>query len=1174
MKRSLCNATVVLTMLVAAHVHAQPIPKLVTQTGHSNDIADIAFSPDGRYVITGGSDQVAFLWDVETGTEIRRFRARSATPNYAGFAAAFSADGASVVTATDTLQVWSVETGLEVGTFQAEPMPFTSIAATPDGAHLVTAAMDGLLVWSLSTGRPIRRLRGHEEVDAVAVSADSRLALTGSRDGTAKLWSLESGKSLHTYRPPAPPAGIDWVHAVGFSQDGRYVAVGSANGAFVWSVDGHELVASIGQQSGLGMPMFDVRSVAFTPDGQSLMTGGARSMGNGVAQVWSIETGRELATFGDPHGGFMTFEFNARLSPDGRHIVTAGGRTAVVWSVTGRRQPLPLRGYALSAVTVEFSPDGQNVLVGGADEPRVWSMETGSELRRFPTGQEQFGLAKFSADGRVVFSQFDQSLTAWSVDTGERLRTYTHPPDHFGQWAVSPRGVWLLTSGETDVRLADAESGRAINRFSGHREFVHFSEVTGAGRYLLTASADRTVLWSVDTGREVLRVKGMANEVYAVDTSADGRFLVTGDGKLGGMGPGSAYLWSVESGRMLQRFGPHERAVWLAKASPDGSRVLTSALGKTARVWSSESGEELSRLEGHDDQISSAAFSQDGRHVLTGSLDGTARLWDASSGRELARLISFADDTWVAVAPDGRFDTNELDRIRGLHWIMPDDPMRPLPLEIFMREYYEPRLLPRLMAGERFEPLPPLVDINRLRPEISIFAIEPEADGTVSVTVEVASIASPRSDAPSYLNDPYDVRVFRDGQLVAYAPAGRDWESETGLPRDEALAQWRSGSRIDTDPSSGKALLRFDRIRIPAHGDAVEFSAYAFNSDRVKSETARRRFTPQTSRPGERRAYIVAVGVNAFDNSAWDLTFAAEDARQMLAVLPAKLRTTGAFDSIVTVPLISDGASSADRPRRVGRATKANVRAAIDRLAGRSADDQTTASFPNAELLRPAGPDDLVLIGFSSHGYADDRGNFYLFPEDIGSEAVAVDDTLLERTISSAELTAWLRDVDAGDLIMIVDACYSATSIEGSGFKPAPMGSRGLGQLAYDKGMRILTATQARSLALESERIRQGLLSYALLKDGLEAEQADYRPRDRRISMSEWLSYSLDRVPRLHDQIRAGDLQRLDGARGTVAVFGAADGEDAPASLQRPQLFDFTARERDTPLANLDAPTN
>ena len=69
-------------------------------------------------------------------------------------------------------------------------------------------------------------------------------------------------------------------------------------------------------------------------------------------------------------------------------------------------------------------------------------------------------------------------------------------------------------------------------------------------------------------------------------------------------------------------------------------------------------------------------------------------------------------------------------------------------------------------------------------------------------------------------------------------------------------------------------------------------------------------------------------------------------------------------------------------------------------------------------------------------------------------------------------------------MVMIVDACHSAAGVP-EGFKPGPMGDRGLGQLAYDKGMRILAATQANDVALESGQIGQGLLTYALVEDGL-----------------------------------------------------------------------------------------
>jgi uncharacterized caspase-like protein len=138
-----------------------------------------------------------------------------------------------------------------------------------------------------------------------------------------------------------------------------------------------------------------------------------------------------------------------------------------------------------------------------------------------------------------------------------------------------------------------------------------------------------------------------------------------------------------------------------------------------------------------------------------------------------------------------------------------------------------------------------------------------------------------------------------------------------------------------------------------------------------------------------------------------------------------------------------------------------------------------------------------VVIAVSSHGYTDPQGRFYIVPYDTGPVSDGqITAEVLGRFISSDELSQWLRDIDAGEMVMIVDTCHSAATVEADGFKPGPMGSRGLGQLAYDKGMKILAASQADDVALEVEGLKQGLLTYALVHDGLEAGGADYQPKD------------------------------------------------------------------------------
>jgi uncharacterized caspase-like protein len=286
------------------------------------------------------------------------------------------------------------------------------------------------------------------------------------------------------------------------------------------------------------------------------------------------------------------------------------------------------------------------------------------------------------------------------------------------------------------------------------------------------------------------------------------------------------------------------------------------------------------------------------------------------------------------------------------------------------------------------------------------------------------------------------------------------------------------------------------------------------------------------------------------------------DARKMQINLAERLKKNLDYEEVVPIPLISDRTVAPGE----ARATKANLRTVLELLAGKPVPDQIRKEIPRSDRIREATPNDLVLITFSGHGYAGDHGIFYLLPEDVGpGRGIDVTPELLAHCVSSEELAEWLRDVDAGDMAMVVDACHSAASVEGEGFKPGPMGSRGLGQLAFDKGMRILAASQADSVALESNQLEQGLLSYALVQDGLEQGKADYRPMDRVIMLSEWMAYGTNRVPVLYEEIRAGKIQ---GARGVEKLEESGNAKRAQKirSLQQPALFDFTKSRRDVRL--------
>jgi uncharacterized caspase-like protein len=516
---------------------------------------------------------------------------------------------------------------------------------------------------------------------------------------------------------------------------------------------------------------------------------------------------------------------------------------------------------------------------------------------------------------------------------------------------------------------------------------------------------------------------------------------------------------------------------------------------------------------------------------------------------------------------------------------MPDDPFRPLSPEIFMRDYYEPRLLPRLLAcheaeangadpeacKKAFKPVRPLGELNRIQPEVRIVGVErgSSADEAL-VTVEVAGKKDETQKNHKTETAAYDLRLFRDGQIVGQWP-----EPKGGMGGAEDIGQWKSDSLVPGTKGEGKAAHTF-RVKLAARdrGQPVKFTAYAFNEDRVKSETAspdQSYRVPDDIGPAKPRAYVITIGVNDYENPKWKLGFAVKDALDLSGAL-------GSIEGykVVSVPLVSGQKDGAP----FDQATKQDIADALALLGGHEEHRERLrgAIGSDADQLRKATPDDLVILGFSGHGYADKQGRFYLLPSNSGKEAPSESGTddaaILSKFVSSEELSQWLKDVDAGELAMIIDACHSAASVP-AGFKPGPMGDRGLGQLAYDKGMRILAATQADNVALESEKLGQGLLTYALVDEGLKAHKAAPDGKGP-ITIGAWLHYAEQRVPQLYDDIQAGRIQAVkleaanDAARALTKepIIDPAFRDQIAKHAQTPQLFDFYKRAKDPTLGS------
>lgn len=1083
-------------------------PRLVVQTGHSLTVTSVAFSPDAKVAVSGSQDSTLKLWDVATRKELRSFNAHSSFVS----SVAYAPDGKTFISGSwdKTIKLWDVVTGKELRSFSGHSSIVTSVAYAPDGKTIISGSWDNTIkLWDVASGKELRSFSEYSYVTSVAFSPDGKTILSGSWDKAIKLWDVATGWELRRFRGHSKA-----VTSVTYSPDGKTILSGSEDTTLkLWDlVSGNELGSFSGHSS-------KVLSVAYSPDGRKVVSGGEDK----TVKLWDVKTGYELGSF----SGHTEAVSSVSYSSDGRMVLSGSeGNTIKLWDVVTGNELRSFNGDTMAVNSVAFSPDGKNVLSGSSDSTlKLWDLVTGKGVRSFNGHAEAVNSVAYAPDGRTVLSgSVDKTIKLWDLATGKELRSFSGHLKAVTSVAYSPDGKTVLSgSKDNTLKLWNVATGTELHSLEGHSKWIKSVAYSPDGKMVLSGSEDNILkLWDVATGRELRSFSGHSNIVLNVSYSPDGRSVLSGGED------NTLRMWNVADGKEMHNFRGHSNFVTSVAYAPDGKSVLSASLDKTLKLWDVATKNELRIFNEHSSWVLSIAFSPDGRTLLSGGLDGTINLWNVSNGALLATLIAFPDGRWAVTDPEGRFDVADLEDMPHLHWVMPDDPLTPLPLEIFMRDYYEPRLLARIMSGEKFKPVRALGELNRVQPEVKIAGIEPDSEpGYVKVSVEASGVSraygfSDRKIATATHN----LRLFRNGQLVGYA--------------EGKLAE-----------EGGKPFLRTFRVRLPSSQAPLNFTAYAFNDDRVKSATAQQNYTPPTAIAiGKPRAYLITVGVNRHDNPAWNLRYAANDARQISQSLAPLLKNQKNYEEVVTIPLISD----TDGPNL---ATKANIKAVLDVLSGRKAD---VSAIPGGDTLRQAAPDDLVLISFAGHGFGE-GGLFYLIPSDTGAGSDReISPTLTAHAISSDELSAWLRDVDAGNMAMIVDACHSAASV-GDEFKPGPMGSRGLGQLAFDKGMRILAASQADDVALESDLIKQGLLSFALVENGLEGKQADFKPKDKKITLEEWLSYGVNRVPSLAEEVKAGTVV---ASRGAVRTFS---GElNKKRAIQQPALFDFTKGRRDAVL--------
>ncbi len=645
-------------------------PRLSQMWFHDESVNDVAFSPDGRWVLTASSDRTARVWDAASGA------ARFDTPlqhNAFILRASFSPDASRIVTASDdaTARIWDAATGRLIAALEGHQDGVRDAHFSPDGSLVVTGSDDRTaMLWDSSTGKKLLHepLMHEKPVVHASFSPRKRQVLTASEDGYARIWQIENG----TGKIVAQLRHNGALTTASFDRSGALVATASVDGtARVWDADngkpitpflrhygavqylafapdGRQLATSCAAhrawvwdvQTGLTRlpPLLhksNVCCVTFSPDGKHLLT----SSDDNSVRIWDGTNGRPLSP-PIPHNGTV---FRACFSPDGRRIATASkDTTARVYDLAPATPPLPALEHGKPIWQASFDPQGERILTANTDTARIWDARAGKLLIELRGHKGSVFHANFSADGRhIVTASADGTARVWNSATGETIATLVGHRGSVTKAVFSPDGRRVLTAGEdATVRIWDAFTGLTILHLGGQKN-AHQKEVLDAvfspdGGLVATASADNTArLWNAENGEPIGKIMHHKRRVGRVAFSPEGRRVATGSYDQ------TAQLWDAATGESLlaaplQHLGP----VRDISFSPDGLTVLTACEDNTARVWNAASGEPLLAPFQHNGSVTLARFSKDGRWIVTASDDDSGRVWDAATGEPLTPALT------------------------------------------------------------------------------------------------------------------------------------------------------------------------------------------------------------------------------------------------------------------------------------------------------------------------------------------------------------------------------------------------------------------------------------------------------------------------------------------------------------------------------------------------------
>lgn len=645
-----------------------PINERNRFAGHKAEVRAIAFSPDGKTIVTGGEDNFAILRDAN-GRLLDQFEAHNNSILDVGFHP--SEPIFATASVDSTVKLWRIKPegeGEQKHTFLVALVGHSNwvndVDFAENGRLIATASDDGTAkLWRYGGEREVEELatlpleRGDDEqlqlaANEVAFHADGRFLTVADDRGYVEIWDIETPENpQRRNRQKIHEAAIESLTFSRLGEEQSVMLTGSVDGTIKLSNAGN--LPDLNEQDfpRLGpVQEASINDIALDRDGQFI----AAADSNNTIYLWNAQ-GLSIERF----TGHTEAVTDITFSPDGQTLASAGAdNTTRLWSLRGSGLVKMLYGHEATVGDVVFVPNSQTLVsVDSVGAIVLWSTADRTQLNRIGGGDEQshtdaINAAAVSNDGKtLVTASEDRTVKIWDVRSAAEItlvRTIAGDSDA-DSTAVSGDGQTIAYGSRDGTVTLWNRQGQQLAVLSGHTDFVADIAFAPDGQTLATVSADDTLkLWDL-SGTLLDSIVAHDGPVYAVAFSPDGQTIATGSGDR------TVKLWTIDKEELRpsqeEPLIGHDRTVRDVAFSPDGKYLVTTGADRLVKVWSQlQQGDEFAfafNLSGSADTLFAVGFSPDGETVAAGGADRSIKLWDWNQViqmKEEDKLLNLACD--------------------------------------------------------------------------------------------------------------------------------------------------------------------------------------------------------------------------------------------------------------------------------------------------------------------------------------------------------------------------------------------------------------------------------------------------------------------------------------------------------------------------------------------------